>query len=37
LTFQADDRTLADKDVNKLRRKIVRRLKDQLGAKLRDQ
>ncbi len=37
LTFQADDRTLADKDVNKLRRKIVRRLKDQLDAKLRDQ
>jgi phenylalanyl-tRNA synthetase beta chain len=36
LTFQADDRTLADKDVNKLRHKIVRRLQDELDAKLRD-
>jgi phenylalanyl-tRNA synthetase beta chain len=35
LTFQADDRTLADKDVNKLRGKILRRLKDKLNATLR--
>jgi len=35
LTFQADDRTLTDKDANKLRDKIVRRLADQLGATLR--
>jgi len=35
LTFQADDRTLGDKDVNKLRDKILRRLKDRLNATLR--
>ncbi len=35
LTFQADDRTLTDKDANKLRDKIVRRLAEQLGATLR--
>jgi phenylalanyl-tRNA synthetase beta chain len=35
LTFQADDRTLTDKDANKLREKIVRQLKKKLGATLR--
>jgi phenylalanyl-tRNA synthetase beta chain len=35
LTFQADDRTLTEKDANKIRDKIVRRLNDQLGATLR--
>ncbi len=35
LTFQADDRTLTEKDANKLRDKIVRRLNDRLGATLR--
>jgi phenylalanyl-tRNA synthetase beta chain len=35
LTFQADDRTLTDKDANKIRDKIVRRLNDKLGATLR--
>jgi phenylalanyl-tRNA synthetase beta chain len=35
LTFQADDRTLTDKDANKIRDRIVRRLNDQLGATLR--
>jgi phenylalanyl-tRNA synthetase beta chain len=35
LTFQADDRTLTDKDANKLRNKIVRRLNGKLGATLR--
>jgi phenylalanyl-tRNA synthetase beta chain len=35
LTFQADDRTLTDKDANKIRDKIVRRLNDRLGATLR--
>jgi phenylalanyl-tRNA synthetase beta chain len=35
LSFQAGDRTLTDKDANKLRDKIVRRLKDRLGATLR--
>ena len=34
LTFQAQDRTLKDKDVVKLRRKILRRLEHELGAKL---
>ena len=35
LTFQADDRTLTDKDANKMRDKIVRRLNSQLDATLR--
>ncbi len=35
LTFQADDRTLTEKDANKLRDKIVRRLNDTLNATLR--
>jgi phenylalanyl-tRNA synthetase beta chain len=35
LTFQAEDRTLTEKDANKLRDKIVRRLTDKLGATLR--
>jgi phenylalanyl-tRNA synthetase beta chain len=35
LTFQADDRTLTDKDANKIRDKIVRRLGDKFGATLR--
>lgn len=35
LTFQADDRTLTEKDANKMRNKIVRRLSEQLGATLR--
>jgi phenylalanyl-tRNA synthetase beta chain len=36
LTFQADDRTLTDRDANKLRDKIVARLNRELGAKLRE-
>jgi phenylalanyl-tRNA synthetase beta chain len=35
LTFQADDRTLTEKDANNIRDKIVRRLSEQLGATLR--
>ncbi len=35
LTYQADDRTLTDKEVAKLRTKIVRRLERELGATLR--
>jgi phenylalanyl-tRNA synthetase beta chain len=35
LSFQAPDRTLTDKDANKLRTKIVRRLEWEIGAKLR--
>jgi phenylalanyl-tRNA synthetase beta chain len=35
LTYQADDRTLTDKEVAKLRSKIVRRLEQELGATLR--
>ena len=35
LTYQASDRTLTDKDVAQLRQKIVRRLEQELGAKLR--
>jgi phenylalanyl-tRNA synthetase beta chain len=37
LTYQAEDRTLTDDEVAKLRRKIVKRLERELGAKLRDQ
>ena len=35
LTYQADDRTLTDQEVAKLRAKIVRRLERELGATLR--
>jgi phenylalanyl-tRNA synthetase beta chain len=35
LTFQADDRTLKERDANKLRDKIVQRLNGALGAQLR--
>ena len=35
LTFQAPDRTLTDKQVSKIRAKIVRRLKDDVGGVLR--
>ena len=37
LTYQADDRTLTDREVGKLRSKIVRRLERELGATLRSQ
>ena len=35
LTYQAADRTLTDQDAAQLRNKIVRRLEQQLGARLR--
>jgi phenylalanyl-tRNA synthetase beta chain len=35
LTYQALDRTLTDKDVAAIRQKIIRRLEQELGAKLR--
>lgn len=35
LTYQAEDRTLGDKDVEKLRSKIIRSLEAQLGATIR--
>ncbi|MCS6848555.1 MAG: phenylalanine--tRNA ligase subunit beta [Anaerolineae bacterium] len=35
LTYQAEDRTLADKDVEKLRAKIIRAVEGQLGATVR--
>lgn len=35
LTYQAADRTLSDKDVAQLRQRIVRRLEQELGARLR--
>jgi phenylalanyl-tRNA synthetase beta chain len=35
LTYQADDRTLTDREVHKVRAKIVRRLERELGATLR--
>jgi len=37
LTYQAEDRTLTDDDVARLRRKIVGRLEREVGAQLRDQ
>ena len=37
LTYQAEDRTLTDDEVAKLRRKIVGRLEREIGAMLRDQ
>ncbi|HIE39728.1 MAG TPA: phenylalanine--tRNA ligase subunit beta, partial [Anaerolineae bacterium] len=36
LTYQADDRTLTDREVGKLRTKIIRRLERELGATLRE-
>lgn len=35
LTYQASDRTLVDKDVAAIRQKVIRRLEQELGAKLR--
>ena len=35
LTYQAPDRTLTDKDATQIRQKIIRRLEQELGAKLR--
>ncbi len=35
LTFQADDKTLRDKDVDRIREKIVKTLESKLGARLR--
>jgi phenylalanyl-tRNA synthetase beta chain len=35
LTYQAADRTLTDKDATQIRNKIIRRLEQELGAKLR--
>jgi phenylalanyl-tRNA synthetase beta chain len=35
LTYQAEDRTLTDKQVLKIRKRIVRRLEEELGAQLR--
>lgn len=35
LTYQAPDRTLSDKDAAAIRQKIIRRLEQELGAKLR--
>ena len=35
LTYQAPDRTLTDKEVSKIRNKIIRNLERELGAKLR--
>jgi phenylalanyl-tRNA synthetase beta chain len=35
ITYQAEDRTLTDKEVSKLRNKIVKRLEREFGAKLR--
>jgi phenylalanyl-tRNA synthetase beta chain len=35
LTYQAPDRTLTDSDATQLRQRIIRRLEQELGAKLR--
>ncbi len=35
LTYQADDRTLSDKDVEKVRARIIRAVEEQLGASVR--
>ena len=35
LTYQADDRTLTDKDAAQIRQRIIRRLEQDLGAKIR--
>ena len=36
IVYQADDRTLTDKEVAAVREVIVKRLEKELGAKLRD-
>jgi phenylalanyl-tRNA synthetase beta chain len=36
ITYQAEDRTLTDEEVAKLREKIVKRLEKEVGAQLRD-
>jgi phenylalanyl-tRNA synthetase beta chain len=35
LTYQADDRTLTDKDAAQIRQRIIRRLEQELGARIR--
>jgi phenylalanyl-tRNA synthetase beta chain len=35
LTYQAEDRTMSEKDVEKLRNKIIRAVEGQLGATVR--
>ncbi|HID86352.1 MAG TPA: hypothetical protein EYP55_03110, partial [Anaerolineae bacterium] len=35
LTFQAEDRTLTDEEVEGIRQRIQRRLEEEIGAKLR--
>ncbi len=35
LTYQSDEKTLSDKDAAQIRQKIIRRLEQELGAKLR--
>jgi phenylalanyl-tRNA synthetase beta chain len=35
LTYQAEDRTLTDKEVHTIRQRIIRRLDEELGAYLR--
>ena len=35
LTYQAPNRTLTDKDVGKLRERIIQQLEEELGAKVR--
>ena len=35
LTYQADDRTLTDQDVARVREKIIRRLEREIGATIR--
>ena len=35
LTYQAPDRTLTDADARKIRERVARALKDELGAELR--
>ena len=36
LTFQADDRTLTDEEVERIRQRIQRQLEKKIGAKLRE-
>lgn len=36
LTYQAPDRTLTDKDATQIRQRIIRRLEQELGAKIRE-
>jgi phenylalanyl-tRNA synthetase beta subunit len=35
LSYQAEDRTLSDKDIEKIRNKIIRALEANLGAMIR--